>query len=430
MAPSWTLQPCKPPVQPSRLLPSSRRTKPGSVLNSSARAGAAVRQTSASSPSRHTLFLKQFIGIPPYIETIVTETLFIFSVAETDQVRKGADVEQSACNGRRTVASLVQSVPRRQLEALRRGQNHHVALARHVVDVPAGADRRAVVAAGDALAPVDLSRPHVGAGYRAVVAPQEEQVVLDQRRGAERDAARDAVDFLRLLGAGADCHHFLTHSHPAARSQHEIARHDRRADARLDVTLVEEVGLPVLATRLRVNARDAVAPVGEDQFGRAVLRLENAGRCVRRLALARHLPAHLAAGRVKGDQRARSVLVVGDDHQSVVDDWRCAETVPRPIRPQVGAPDLLATVVEGDDEIILRPAPADVKVPLGHGGRRRGEAVVRVLAVALAGKLARPQLAPVLCRQAQDGAPARLLVGGGDEDTLAPQDRAGVPGAW
>src|SRR5947199_10492483 len=61
MTPSRTLQPCRFPAQPSRLLPSSRRTKPSSVLNSSARAGAAVRQARVS---KRTHALEPFIRSP------------------------------------------------------------------------------------------------------------------------------------------------------------------------------------------------------------------------------------------------------------------------------------------------------------------------------------------------------------------------------
>src|SRR6266542_1531506 len=86
-------------------------------------------------------------------------------------------------------------------------------------------------------------------------------------------------------------------------------------------------------------------------------------------------------------------------------------------------------MVEGDDEVILRSAPADVDVPLVDGGRRGGEAVVLVLAAALAGELARPAFAAVLRSQAHDGAPSRLFVSAGDEETLAPHDGTGVSSA-
>src|SRR5262249_19683806 len=153
------------------------------------------------------------------------------------------------------------------------------------------------------------------------IAPQKQQVVLDQGRRAERHATRDAIDLPRLLlvAAGTDRHHLLAYTQPSAHPQDKVARHDRGANSRLDVTLVEDIRLPVLATGLRVNARDTVVPVGEDHLGGPAARLEDTRGRVSRLALARDLPALLAGRPVEGDQRTRSVLIVGDEDEAVVD---------------------------------------------------------------------------------------------------------------
>src|SRR5262249_59216176 len=86
------------------------------------------------------------------------------------------------------------------------------------------------------------------------------------------------------------------------------------------------------------------------------------------------------------------VRVGGDDRQVLVHDGRGTAAVPGLERPQVGPPDLLAVVVQGHHEVVLWPCPAGVDAALIHGRSGRGEAVVLVLAVALSGKLARPQL--------------------------------------
>src|SRR5262249_26877363 len=89
----------------------------------------------------------------------------------------------------------------------------------------------------------------------------------------------------------------------------------------------------------------------------------------------------------------------------------------------------LAVVVEGDDEEVLRPAPADVNVPVIDGRGGRGEAVVLVLAVLLPPEFARPGFPAVGGIQAEDKPLAGALLGGREEDALTPEDRRRVPAA-
>src|SRR5262249_54759535 len=95
----------------------------------------------------------------------------------------------------------------------------------------------------------------------------------------------------------------------------------------------------------------------------------------------------------------------------------------RDARTRAGPPYFLAGVVERQHQELAGSGPGNVKTPLIHGGRGGGKAVVRVLAVPLAGKFARPQGSSVRGVQAEHVARAGLFLGARDKDALAPEDR-------
>src|SRR5262249_45687253 len=156
----------------------------------------------------------------------------------------------------------------------------------------------------------------------------------------------DAVRLGRLAVARRrpDRDHLLAHTQPAGCSEDQVARRHWRADGRLDVTLVENVQLPVLLAGFGIEAGDTEFVAGEDQLRRLALWLEDTGSGVGGLALAWHLPAHLAAVALKGVESAAAIVVGGDDEQPIVNDGRRAGSVTGLERSQVGPPCFLAGV--------------------------------------------------------------------------------------
>src|SRR5262249_37449430 len=143
------------------------------------------------------------------------------------------------------------------------------------------------------------------------------------------------------------------------------------------------------------------------------------------LALAVGLPARLAGCRVESQDGAFAVLIIGHDHAIVVDDRRGAETVAGFKGPEVHAPEFLAIVVERVHDVLTRRGPGEVEPFRVHRRGRGGEAVVLVLAVLLAGELAKPELAAIAGAETHHDALTGGFIAAGQENAIAPQDRRG-----
>src|SRR5262249_38716639 len=147
--------------------------------------------------------------------------------ANRNELRERSEVEFPARDRRRAVASFAERVPGDDLELFARRKNYHITVARHAVEMFVDPDRGAVIRARNTLSPVDLAGCDIGAAYKPFVAPEKEQVVLDERRQHQRRRSVDTVDDLRLgrrlQRAGTDGDHFLFHAEPAARPQDQIA---------------------------------------------------------------------------------------------------------------------------------------------------------------------------------------------------------------
>ena len=259
------------------------------------------------------------------------------------------------------------------------------------VELAVDADRRAAEVAPDSLLPDGLTGLGIEAVDDAVVVPEEEQFTDTGHRGDIGQlflATNLDVSLTDIAVAGR-----IDADQPRPFASLTTGGEDESVRKRggRDRPLWQFPRRPIDLARPRIEARQTRGPREADELRLLAFGLDQQRTRIRRFAgSTQGTPDDSAGSTITGDDGARSILIVGKDHQIFKDEWRGTLSVLADKRTEPCAPRQLSIKVIGGEGETFLIGERHVDVLSVRGWCPGSKTVFGVLAVGVVARRARP----------------------------------------